>query len=235
MDENQNTVNGDTTSQNVTGGQAPNPVEQEWTDKGNAAAQEGDYERAAEAFQQAVDADPNNARSRYNLALAQQFLGDSESAIAGYRRAIDLDPQLIDAYTNLGNLYSELGLHEEALETFQQALEYDPDNDELYLNVGDSYRIQNLYEDAIQAYRQALILNPGNALAAGNLRDVRELVNEQIRRIMDQEKQVDEDPGDTSRYAELVSLYLDMRRYDQALSVANQMLGLDPEERTVYD
>jgi tetratricopeptide (TPR) repeat protein len=26
-----------------------------------------------------------------------------------------------------------------------------------------------------------------------------------------------------------------MRRYDQALSVANQMLGLDPEERTVYD
>ncbi len=140
MDENQNTVNGDTTSQNGTGGQAPNPVEQEWTDKGNAAAQEGDYERAAEAFQQAVDADPNNARARYNLALAQQFLGDSEAAIAGYRRAIDLDPQLIDAYTNLGNLYSEIGMNEEALETFQQALEFDPDNDELYLNVGDSYR-----------------------------------------------------------------------------------------------
>src|SRR3989442_14111739 len=52
---------------------------------------------------------------------------------------------------------------------------------------------------------------------------------------MSQEKQVDADPGDTSRYAELVSLYLDMRRYDQALSVANQMLGLGPEERTVYD
>src|SRR5260370_18732409 len=156
MDENQNTVNGDTTSLNGTGGQAPNPVEQGWTDKGNAAAQERDYERAAEAFQRAVDADPNNARARYNLALAQQFLGDSEAAIAGYRRAIDLDPQLIDAYTNLGNLYSEIGMNEEALETFQQALEFDPDNDELYLNVGDSYRAQNMYDDAIQAYRQAL-------------------------------------------------------------------------------
>src|SRR5436305_513583 len=75
----------------------------------------------------------------------------------------------------------------------------------------------------------------GNASAAGNLRDVRELVNEQIRRIAAQEKQIDEDPSDTSRYAELVSLYLDVRRYDQALSVANQMLGLDPEERIVYD
>src|SRR5207247_5990550 len=79
------------------------------------------------------------------------------------------------------------------------------------------------------------ILNPDNASAVANLREVRELVNEQYRRIALQEKQVDEDPSDTSRYAELVSLYLDMRRYDQALSVANQMLGLDPTERTVYD
>jgi len=48
--------------------------EQEWTDKGNAAAQEGDYEAAAEAFEQAVAANPNDARARYNLALAHQYL-----------------------------------------------------------------------------------------------------------------------------------------------------------------
>src|SRR6266702_6529514 len=190
MNEQQDTVNSDSSNQNGTGLQDINLDEQKWTDKGNAAAREGDYEAAAEAFQHAVDVNPNDARARYNLALAQQFLDDSESAIAGYRRAIDLDPQLIDAYTNLGNLYSELGLHEEALETFQQALAFDPDNDELYLNVGDSYRFQNLYEDAIQTYRQALILNPDNTLAADNLRDVRERVNAQLRRIMDQERQV---------------------------------------------
>src|SRR5205814_8116372 len=122
--------------------------------------------------------------------------------------------QLIDAYTNLRNLYSELGMQEESLETFQQALEFDPDNDELYLNVGDAYRSLNMYQDAIQAYRQAVILNPDNTLAADNLRDVRERVNNQLRRIMEQERRVDEDPADLSRYAELVSLYLDMRRYD---------------------
>src|SRR5690242_2879513 len=77
--------------------------EQAWTDKGNAAAQEGDYNAAAEAFEQAVAADPQNARSRYNLALAHQLLQETELAIAGYRRSIDLDPELIDAYINLGN------------------------------------------------------------------------------------------------------------------------------------
>ena len=116
--------------------------EQSWTDRGNTAAQKGDYEAAAEAFAQAVETSPNNARARYNLALAQQYLGDVETAIAGYRRAIDLDPQLIDGYVNLGNLYGELGMYEESLETFQQAIELDPVNDEIYLSIGDAYRTQ---------------------------------------------------------------------------------------------
>src|SRR5579883_2736587 len=139
MDDQQDLHNPNAGQNGLAGGE-PGPEEQEWTDKGNAAAQEEDYAAAAEAFQHAVAINPNNARSRYNLALAQQLQGDTEGAIAGYRRAIDLDPQLIDAYTNLGNLYGELGMHEEALEIFRVALEFDPENDELYINVGDAYR-----------------------------------------------------------------------------------------------
>src|SRR5947209_20556586 len=132
MDEMRSLTNDNTNGASLQAGIAD---EQEWTDKGNAAAQHGDYEVAAEAFEQAIAINPNDARARYNLALAQQYLGDSELAIAGYRRAIDLDPELIDAYINLGNLYGELGLNEDSLETFQQALELNPENDELYLNV----------------------------------------------------------------------------------------------------
>ena len=49
--------------------------EQTWTDRGNAAVQREDYESAAEAFEHAVEANPGDARARYNLALARQFLG----------------------------------------------------------------------------------------------------------------------------------------------------------------
>ncbi|WP_083814568.1 tetratricopeptide repeat protein [Ktedonobacter racemifer] len=214
----------------------PDPADgQAWTDRGNNAAANEDYETAAECFERAVAADPEDARARYNLALAQQYLGDTELAIAGYRRAIDLDPNLIDSYINLGNLYGEIGMYEESLETFQQGLELDPQSDELYLSVGDTYRLQNLYRDAIQAYRQALMLNPDNTLAADNLRDVRERVNDQYRRMMEQERRIDEDPADPTRYAELASIQLDMHRYDEALSLANQMIALDPQGRAGYD
>lgn len=234
MDENQQKTDWNV-SQNGRVSLEPSPEEQEWTNKGNQAAQEEQYEVAADAFRHAVALNPNNARSRYNLALAQQLQEETEAAIAGYRRAIDLDPQLIDAYMNLGNLYGELGMQEEALETFQQALEYDPDNHELYVYVGNAYAEQYLYPDAIQAYRQALILNPNSGVAADSLHDVRERVNYQIRRIMDQERHIDENPGDTTCYAELVNLHLDMHNYDSAISAANQILGLDPEERMGYD
>jgi serine/threonine protein kinase len=152
--------------------QAQDHSAQVWTDKGNAAAQKSNYKDAADAFAQAVSSSPNDARARYNLALAQQYLGDAETAVAGYRCAIDLDPQLLEAYINLGNLYGELGLHEEALETFQQALELEPENDELYLGIGDAYSAQGLYQDAIQAYRKTLLLNSENSAARDSLRDI---------------------------------------------------------------
>jgi Flp pilus assembly protein TadD len=41
--------------------------EQDWTDRGNAAAQQGDYEAAVEAFEQAVTANPNDARARVTI------------------------------------------------------------------------------------------------------------------------------------------------------------------------
>src|SRR6266699_6741736 len=104
-------------------------------------------------------------------------------------------------------------MYEGSLETFLRALKLDNEDDDLYLSLGDTYRSQSLYQDAIQAYRQVLILNPDNTLAADNLLDVRERVNDQLRRVMDQERRIDEDPLDTMRYSELVSLYLDMRRY----------------------
>src|SRR5947207_5037234 len=143
MDEMQSLANDNTDGAKL---QSGNADEQEWTDKGNAAAQQGDYEGAAEAFEQAVAINPSDARARYNLALAQQYLGDSEIAVAGYRRAIDLDPQLIDAYINLGNRYGDLVFQEDSLETLNQALELDPDNSELYLDVDDVSRCQNPYQ-----------------------------------------------------------------------------------------
>jgi tetratricopeptide (TPR) repeat protein len=86
MDDTNAMQSGDTAGQDGMQARQESAEAQEWTDKGNQAAEQGDYEEAVEAFERAVDMNPTDARARYNLALAQQYLGDSESAIAGYQR-----------------------------------------------------------------------------------------------------------------------------------------------------
>jgi tetratricopeptide (TPR) repeat protein/TolB-like protein len=50
---------------------------------------QGDYTKAAEAYQQAIQLAPNQARLHGNLGDAQQKLGRREEAAESYRRAID--------------------------------------------------------------------------------------------------------------------------------------------------
>jgi tetratricopeptide (TPR) repeat protein len=203
-------------------------------DQGLQAAEEDNYEDAVELFGQAVDADPDNARARYNLALAQQNVGDPEGAIATYLRAIQIDPNLIEAYINLGHLYGELGLDEEAAETFKRAIELDAGNDDLFVALGDAYSELEFFEDAIQVYRQAEILNPDNVNAQDNLRDVRERVREQAERITELERQLDANPRSIERYAEVIGAYLQGHRYQDALTLVNQMVDLFPDDPVVY-
>ena len=197
--------------------------------EGKQAAERGDYEAAEELFARAVEADPDDARARYDLALARYNLGDPDGAITGYLRAIQLDPTLIDAYRNLGILFGEMGWYEDAAGVFQQALARDPNSDALHINLGDTYRELGFYDDAVHEYRQAEILNPNNTLAADNLRDLRQRLSDRAEHIHDLERRVDSDPRDLGRYADLANAYLEAHRDQDALHTVRQMEALAPE------
>jgi superkiller protein 3 len=207
---------------------------QSYIDQGNKAIDDQEYDIAVEAFTQAVQLAPNDAHAHYNLALALQYQGETETAAASYLQAIQHNPQLIEAYINLGNLYSELGQHENALETFQQATEIRSDDADLYVNVGDAYRSLGLTDDAIQAYRQALIIDPSNTMAADMVAVGRERIAQEWKRILDAERHIDSAPGDITRYPTAVAAYVAARRYQDALSVCNQMLALEPDNPRCY-
>lgn len=61
-------------------------------DWGNALAQGGRFEQAAEHFRAALAADPANAQSLFHLGLAMEGLGRPEDAVGYYQRAMELDP-----------------------------------------------------------------------------------------------------------------------------------------------
>lgn len=93
-----------------------------WINYGSLKKAQGDFDAAAELFQQAIAVDTTLAVAHYNLGTAQRARGYLDEAIAAYRRAIALDPDYAAAHQNLAVALFKLGQLSEALQAFKQSI-----------------------------------------------------------------------------------------------------------------
>lgn len=138
----------------------------DWSAQGLKALEEGRWAEAAEAFQKAVAANPDDYSALFNLSYAQAMLGKREEAIAGYEKVLTLKPGLYQAQLNLGILWLEAKQPAKAQPLLKAALDQEPEK-----FPPNYYLAETLYAladdaGAEQRYRKALELDPKSALAA---------------------------------------------------------------------
>ncbi len=98
---------------------------EDWYEHGTALEPQ-DRERAREAYEQAIAADPGHVEARINLGCLLHEMGRLDQAEKVYREALRAggsDPVL---QYNLGVLLDDMGRKREALEAYQAALRQDP-------------------------------------------------------------------------------------------------------------
>ncbi|MFZ1049250.1 MAG: protein kinase, partial [Candidatus Sulfotelmatobacter sp.] len=88
----------------------------------------GEFEKAAEQFQQAVQLDPVNDDAYVKLAKAYQNLNQLDKAEETYKRRISLRPEYWRGYSSLGVFYVSQSEYDKAQEMFQKALSLKPNN-----------------------------------------------------------------------------------------------------------
>ncbi|MGD0268268.1 MAG: tetratricopeptide repeat protein [Candidatus Sulfotelmatobacter sp.] len=86
-------------------------------------------ERAAHAFQAAIDAGSRSAEVRTQLARLRMQQGQVTAAMQLYKESIQMDPYFAPAYLDLAQIYSMLKDRNNALETLDAVLKIDPGND----------------------------------------------------------------------------------------------------------
>lgn len=115
--------------------------------KANEAFENGNYEQAAELYQQAIEEDPDNARLHFNLASTLHKLGRTEEAMQAYDRFENLtessEEQSYASY-NQGNILTEEDKYKEAAEYYREALKKNPNDPDARHN----------YELALQRQQQ---------------------------------------------------------------------------------
>jgi len=115
---------------------------------------------AAESFQQASQADPQNAELQVKIGDAYAQRGYYEESEQYYTRAIRLDPHLIHVYNKIGIAYRQQGKFNVAIALYNKARQFAPDDENLLYNIARAHIEMNEFDQARQFLTEALEINP---------------------------------------------------------------------------
>src|ERR1700722_788371 len=66
------------------------------------------WDQAIEKYRKALELEPNDALTHYNLALALKYKGDARQAVEEFQTALRLKPKWADAHYGLGATWYDL-------------------------------------------------------------------------------------------------------------------------------
>ncbi len=140
-------------------------------EQGNDLVQSGQLQRAVEAYQKAIELDPNYQAAYANLGVVYYQLEQLDLAAQQYEKALEIDPSDGDVAYNLGALKLQQALLSgsepnpdlinEAIDQLQNALELSPDLAEPYFSLGVAHAILEQPTEAIQAFETFLEKDTG--------------------------------------------------------------------------
>ncbi|MDQ6707745.1 MAG: protein kinase, partial [Acidobacteriota bacterium] len=126
-------------------------------------------DRAAAAFQKAIELDPQYALAYAGLAdawrtryIVSRDPEDLEQAFINSSRAVALNGSMADARVSLGLVLTHKGKYEEAESEFEQALKREPVNAEAYRGLARVYELKRRPEKAEATLRRAIDLRPND-------------------------------------------------------------------------
>lgn len=199
----------------------------------------GQYEKAAEQFQQAVQLDPTNDAAYRNLALAYQHLNQPDKAEETFKRAISVRPQFWQGYTHLAGFYTSQADYAKAAAMWRRATELAPDSYVAFNGLGNALDYLGQDDEALQSYEKSIAIRP-SSFAYNNIA----VVNFRLHRFPDSVRSYKEalklDDSDYTTWGNLGdSQYYGgdpaaaSPSYIKAISMAEQQLKLNPRDAGV--
>ena len=206
---------------------------------GTVANGTGQYEKAAQQFQQAVQLDPVNDQGYRHLADAYQNLNQLDKAEETYKRSISVRPEFWRGYSSLGAFYFSQAEYDKAEAMFEKAVSLKPDSFGNYRNLGGTLLYEGRDEEATKALEKSIAIRPSyqayESLAVAYFRlrkfDQAARTTQEALKLDDSDYQTWGNLGDAYYYGGNKSAAIDS--YKKAISMAEQRLKINPRDSDV--
>jgi tetratricopeptide (TPR) repeat protein len=121
---------------------------------------EKDRDEALSLSDQAITADPQNARGYTLRCYAQTELENYEGAVRDCLQALDFNSQDAEAHSFLARAYEGSGRFAESTDEALKAVQINPQSIEANITYGDLLMTRKQYDLALNYYEQAMKVNP---------------------------------------------------------------------------
>ena len=127
---------------------------------GNNLSRQGRNPEALEAWQSALDRNPDQVAALINSSIVLAQAGDLEEAERRCRRVLELRPDHPGALSSLGSIAALGGRRSEALEWFRRALEQEPERAGTHDSIAQVLAADRRFGEAIRHFRIAVAKEP---------------------------------------------------------------------------
>jgi tetratricopeptide (TPR) repeat protein len=186
------------------------------------------YTEMLEAYEQAVQLNPQDAYTYILKGEALYELKRYEEALAAYEKATQLDPDNLSIYINKGQVLSDLDRYEEALDVYDYYLEHTPNDP--YVQGCKSLVLADLdrYEEALEASEQSLQLDPDDAIMQGQKAMMLYLLDRSEEALAAYEQAIQLDSMLDWHHQSKGDVLFELSRYEEALAAYEKAIQLDP-------
>jgi tetratricopeptide (TPR) repeat protein len=201
-----------------------------WNNKGLALLDLDENEKAYQAYESALKADPQQFDALFNMAVTLNKLKKYPEAIKVYDRALAVKPDYADAYYSRGQVFVNANEFTKAVADFEKAMQLGikKPKHEIMAAIGGAYSGAKQYNRAIAAYDEAIKEKPeadyhfrkGNALAAAG---------QMVAAISAYDATIAVMPDFADAYNNKGNALASLQRFTEAIPVFEQAIKLKPD------
>ena len=204
--------------------------------KAEECFKKADYKCAETIYTQLLQEEFNSAlQSNYlnNIGTSQRRLGKTSLAFATFDKALKSNPQDINTYINISSLHNQKGDKEKALHFIKLGLMLDDQNADLYLTRAKIYEDQKKNDLAEADYKNLISFQPENIIARSNYAIMKKNAGKYEDALKDYTQMISEKP-ESLLYNNRADVYLNMKKYKEALIDVQKAITLDPKFSLSY-
>jgi ATP-dependent Clp protease ATP-binding subunit ClpC len=128
----------------------------------------GEYQKAIELFEKALDKDPNFAEASYYTGMSHDLMGNYDKARFFYEKTLEIKPDYADVWNELGALFYKQNEHKSAEECYKKCLSINPSYFYAYYNLALIEQFRGNHEEEFRLLEKSIEIKPDyvNALNA---------------------------------------------------------------------